>query len=224
MFFRTTSPDSNKNRAVTYIRQFYGLSWSLFLHYKGMNKMKLFVGLGNPGKQYEQTRHNIGFMVVEQLAKKNDVSLDKAKFNGLFGSGVIHSEKVILCKPLTYMNISGECIRPLVDYYQIETNDIYVIYDDLDLPFGKLRLREKGSAGGHNGMKSLIHHLGTQQFNRIRIGIGRSKFQGVSDHVLSKFNEEENTHIQEAIQHSVSACEEAVNSPFIQIMNKFNVK
>ncbi|MGG3955669.1 aminoacyl-tRNA hydrolase [Bhargavaea massiliensis] len=184
---------------------------------------KLFVGLGNPGKEYEQTRHNVGFMVIDELAHRWGLTLNQTKFQGLFASGIISGEKVILCKPLTYMNLSGECVRPLMDYYDIHQDEIIVIYDDLDLPAGTVRLRPKGSAGGHNGMKSLIHHLKTEQFKRIRIGIDRPK-QGmkVSDYVLSRFTAEERIEIEQAIKKAADACERSLHVPFAQVMNEFN--
>ncbi|GMB10069.1 aminoacyl-tRNA hydrolase [Thermolongibacillus altinsuensis] len=185
--------------------------------------VKLFVGLGNPGKEYERTRHNVGFMVIDELSRRFQVSLDQAKFKGIFGIGMVGGEKVILCKPLTYMNLSGECVRPLMDYYRIDVEDIIVVYDDLDLPTGTIRLRPKGSAGGHNGMKSLIHHLGTDHFKRIRIGIDRPQNgMKVTDYVLGRFTEEEMTKIETAIQKSADACEKWLSTPFIQVMNEFN--
>lgn len=185
--------------------------------------MKLFVGLGNPGREYEQTRHNIGFMVVDELAKRWNVSYNQAKFNGMFASHMIDGEKVILCKPLTYMNLSGECVRPLMDYYKLDMDDLVVIYDDLDLPVGKMRLRMKGSAGGHNGIKSLIQHLGTDQFKRIRVGIGRPQNgQKVPDYVLGRFAPEEEADIQQVIMRAADACERAVSASFLQAMNEFN--
>ncbi|MGX1983822.1 peptidyl-tRNA hydrolase [Thermolongibacillus altinsuensis] len=185
--------------------------------------VKLFVGLGNPGKEYERTRHNVGFMVIDELSRRFQVSLDQAKFKGIFGIGTVGGEKVILCKPLTYMNLSGECVRPLMDYYRIDVEDIIVVYDDLDLPTGTIRLRPKGSAGGHNGMKSLIHHLGTDHFKRIRIGIDRPQNgMKVTDYVLGRFTEEEMTKIETAIQKSADACEKWLSTPFIQVMNEFN--
>ncbi|MBB5325845.1 PTH1 family peptidyl-tRNA hydrolase [Anoxybacillus tepidamans] len=185
--------------------------------------MKLFVGLGNPGKEYEQTRHNVGFMVIDELAKRWNLSYNQAKFNGLFASHIISGEKVILCKPLTYMNLSGECVRPLIDYYKIDIDDVVVIYDDLDLPVGKIRLRMKGSAGGHNGIKSLIQHLDTDQFKRIRLGIGRPQNgQKVTDYVLGRFTKEEEHDIQQAIMRATDACEKFVTSPFLQVMNEYN--
>ncbi|WP_027410134.1 aminoacyl-tRNA hydrolase [Anoxybacteroides tepidamans] len=185
--------------------------------------MKLFVGLGNPGREYEQTRHNIGFMIVDELAKRWSISYNQAKFNGVFASHIIAGEKVILCKPLTYMNLSGECVRPFMDYYKIDIEDVVVIYDDLDIPVGKIRLRMKGSAGGHNGIKSLIHHLGTDQFKRIRVGIGRPQNgQRVADYVLGRFTQEEEADIQHAIIRAADACEKAVSASFLQVMNEFN--
>ncbi|WP_163151506.1 aminoacyl-tRNA hydrolase [Anoxybacillus sp. MB8] len=184
---------------------------------------KLFVGLGNPGKEYEQTRHNVGFMVVDELAHRWGFALNQTKFQGIFASGIISGEKVILCKPLTYMNLSGECVRPLMDYYDIDVDDVIVIYDDLDLPTGTVRLRPKGSAGGHNGMKSLIHHLKTEQLKRIRIGIDRPKNgMKVSDYVLGRFTTEEKINIDQAIQKAADACERSLQIPFAQVMNEFN--
>ncbi|MBO9131302.1 aminoacyl-tRNA hydrolase [Bacillus sp. 165] len=185
--------------------------------------MKLIVGLGNPGREYALTRHNIGFIAVDELAHRWGISLNQEKFKGLYGSGVINGEKVILLKPLTYMNLSGECIRPLMDYYKIDIEDLVVIYDDLDLPVGRLRLRMKGSAGGHNGIKSMIAHLGTQEFNRIRIGIDRPKNgMKVPDYVLGRFVEEEKMDVVQSIKKSADACEEWLKTPFLQVMNKFN--
>lgn len=185
--------------------------------------MKLIIGLGNPGKQYESTRHNVGFMAIDKLSDRLGIPLDHTKFNGLYGIGHISGEKVILLKPLTYMNLSGECIRPLMDYYEINDDEINVIYDDLDIPVGKIRLRTKGSAGGHNGIKSMIHHLGTQQFNRVRIGIDRPRNgMTVTDYVLGRFTEEEQPSIEDAIKQSLAACEKWLTTNFNQVMNEFN--
>lgn len=185
--------------------------------------MKLIVGLGNPGKEYEMTRHNIGFLVVDELSKQLNISLDKSKFKGLFGMGYVNGEKVILCKPLTYMNLSGECVRPLMDFYDIPIEDVLVIYDDLDLSVGKIRLRTKGSAGGHNGVKSMISHLGTQQFNRIRIGIDRPKNgETIVNYVLGRFTVDELPILNDAIQKSTKACEKWISHPFLEVMNEFN--
>jgi peptidyl-tRNA hydrolase, PTH1 family len=189
----------------------------------GFLVMKLVVGLGNPGKQYEQTRHNVGFMVIDKLSKELSIPLDRHKFNGIYGIGHISGEKIILLKPLTYMNLSGECIRPLMDYYEINEEEIVVIYDDLDLPVSKIRLRTKGSAGGHNGIKSMILHLGTQQFNRIRVGVDRpNNGMSISDYVLSQFTGEEEQGINEAIVRSANACEKWLSTSFVQVMNEYN--
>jgi peptidyl-tRNA hydrolase, PTH1 family len=185
--------------------------------------MKLIVGLGNPGKQYEHTRHNVGFDVIDVLAKDYGIELDQLKFKGLFGMGMVGSEKVLLLKPLTYMNLSGESIRAVVDFYNIPDDQLVVIYDDLDLPVGKLRLRQKGSAGGHNGIKSTIAHLGTGEFNRIRIGIDRPKGgMSVSNYVLSRFTAEEQPIIDEVAQKSAEACKAWLTKPFLQVMNEYN--
>ncbi|OBW47896.1 aminoacyl-tRNA hydrolase [Bacillus safensis] len=187
--------------------------------------MIAFVGLGNPGKEYEKTRHNVGFMTIDELSKKWNIPLNQSKFHGQFGTGFVSGQKVLLVKPLTYMNLSGECVRPLMDYYDIPLEHLKVIYDDLDLPTGRIRLRTKGSAGGHNGIKSLIQHLGSPEFDRFRIGIGRPQNgMKVVDYVLGRFSEEEQPDIASAIQSSVEACEAALKKPFLEVMNDFNKK
>jgi peptidyl-tRNA hydrolase, PTH1 family len=190
---------------------------------KEVGKMKCIVGLGNPGKQYEHTRHNIGFEVIDALSQQLSIPLDQSKFKGLYGIGFYKGEKVLLLKPLTYMNLSGESIRAVMDYYQIEIEDLVVIYDDLDLPVGKIRLRQKGSAGGHNGIKSTIAHLCTQEFNRVRIGIDRPQNgMSVPDYVLGRFRSEETKLTEEAVKKSADACEAWLSSPFLQVMNEYN--
>jgi len=185
--------------------------------------MKLIVGLGNPGKQYEETRHNIGFKVIDELAKRMDLSLNQSKFKGLCGIGTYNGEKVMLLKPLTYMNLSGESVRPAMDYYQIDLENLLVVYDELDLPVGKIRLRQKGSAGGHNGIKSLITHLGTQEFKRIRIGVDRPKNgMAIPDYVLGRFYNEEQALIEESVHKSADACQVWLQKPFLQVMNEYN--
>ncbi|MGG0719531.1 aminoacyl-tRNA hydrolase [Robertmurraya massiliosenegalensis] len=185
--------------------------------------MKLIVGLGNPGKQYEKTRHNIGFEVIDELSERLQIPLNQSKHKGLYGIGNVRGEKVILLKPLTYMNLSGESVRPLMDYYQIELEDVIVIYDDLDLPVGRIRLRQKGSAGGHNGIKSMIAHMGTQEFNRIRVGINRpTNGQPIVDYVLGRFTKEEREQLELVIKKCSEACEAIFEKPFLQVMNDFN--
>lgn len=185
--------------------------------------MKMIIGLGNPGKAYEETRHNIGFHVIDHLAKEWNAPLTQSKFKGMYS--VVHRPegKVMLVKPLTYMNLSGECIGPLMDYYNVDMEDIVAIYDDLDLPAGQLRLRQKGSAGGHNGIKSLIQHLGTQQFNRMRIGISRPPAgMKVPDYVLARFRDDEKPLMQEAVKKSADACNYWLSKPFNEVMNEYN--
>lgn len=185
--------------------------------------VKLIIGLGNPGKPYEHTRHNIGFDVIDELANKWNAPLNQSKFNGKYASVHRPEGKVILLKPLTYMNLSGECVRPLMDYFDIDVEDIIVIYDDLDLDTGKLRLRGKGSAGGHNGIKSLIQHLGTQEFNRIRVGVSRPPAGvKVADYVLSKFSKEDQLIVKDSIDKCCDAVELSLTKPFLEVMNQFN--
>lgn len=155
--------------------------------------MKLIVGLGNPGQKYVRTRHNIGFMVIDYLSEKLGIKVDKIKFKSLIGEGFVGTEKIVLVKPQTYMNLSGEAVLDLIQWYKAEPCDLLVIYDDMDLPLGKLRLRLKGSAGGHNGMKSIIYLIQSDSFPRLRIGIGRPKNDNVVsiNHVLGRFGEED---------------------------------
>lgn len=185
--------------------------------------MKLIIGLGNPGKAYEDTRHNIGFKVVDYLAGQWNAPLTQSKFKGMYSISHRPEGKVMLLKPLTYMNLSGESVSALMDYYGIDLKDIIVIYDDLDLPAGQLRLRQKGSAGGHNGIKSLIQHLGTQEFNRLRIGISRPPAgMKVPDYVLQRFSKEERPEVEDAIKKSAAACESWLSKPFLEVMNQYN--
>lgn len=185
--------------------------------------MKLIVGLGNPGAKYAGTRHNIGFDIIDALANQLEVELSEAKHKGVYAIARKGTEKVILLKPLTYMNLSGESIAEVMRYYDIDKEDVIVVYDDLDLPQGKIRLRQKGSAGGHNGIKSIIAHLGTDQFKRVRVGIGRPEGPiKTVDYVLGKFSEEERNVIDSAIKTSADACIRAIDNTFIDVMNEFN--
>ncbi|MYL51590.1 aminoacyl-tRNA hydrolase [Halobacillus litoralis] len=187
--------------------------------------MKCIVGLGNPGKKYEETRHNIGFMIIDELASRNQWSLSQKKFNGLFTMERFNGEKIILLKPQTYMNLSGESLRPLMEFYDIEVEDVLVVYDDLDLPPGKIRLRKKGGHGGHNGIRNIIDQLGTKEFKRLRVGVGRPEgSKTVIDHVLGGFSKEEQGPVEESIDHAVKACEAWIEQPFNEVMNDFNVK
>ena len=154
--------------------------------------MKLIIGLGNPGKEYENTRHNVGFNVIDILAKEYDISVTKIKHKALIGEGRIGSEKVLLVKPQTYMNLSGETLIDIYKYYKVDLDNIIVIYDDMDIEPGKIKIRKKGSSGGHNGMKSIIQMIGTEDFPRIRIGIGRPEHNGDEiNHVIGAIPEEQ---------------------------------
>lgn len=183
---------------------------------------QLIVGLGNPGAKYDGTRHNIGFVVLDELARSWQIPLvENKKFQGLFGEGTIGGKKIRLLKPLTYMNNSGQSIRAVLDWYKLEAASVMVVYDDMDLPVGRLRLRTNGSAGGQNGMKSAIAHLGTQSFPRLRIGIG-SKDQDAISHVLGSFSPSEKTLIKAVNQDAVSAIEVSIREGVERAMNLFN--
>ena len=184
--------------------------------------MKLIVGLGNPGKQYEKTRHNVGFFVIDELCRKLDVELDKKKCKAIYGAFMHKGEKIILAKPQTYMNLSGECVQSLMHYYQLSVEDLIVIHDDLDLPVGKLRLRMKGSSGGQKGMGSIITHLHTSEISRIRIGIGNDKLIDTKDYVLSSFHEEEKAAIKEAVEKAADAVIYSFDHRFDEVMSVFN--
>ncbi|HET7580832.1 MAG TPA: aminoacyl-tRNA hydrolase [Bacillales bacterium] len=185
--------------------------------------MKVIVGLGNPGFQYKKTRHNVGFAVIDELSKQVNIPVKQKKFNAVFGIGRVQGEKMALVKPLTYMNASGEAVRPFLDYYKVPTEDLVVIYDDLDLPTGKIRLREKGGPGGHNGMKSIISHLGTKEFKRIRVGISHPTPElDVIDYVLKPFSKQERKVVAEACVRAAEACERWVSVSFPEVMNEYN--
>ena len=153
--------------------------------------MKLIVGLGNPGSEYQSTRHNMGFAAIDYISEKQGISFKKSKHQALIGEGTLGGERVVLVKPMTYMNLSGDAVSALARWYKVEPADILVIYDDMDLPVGQMRLRPSGSAGGHNGMKSIILRLSSDQFPRLRIGIGRRENNDTIDYVLGKLNREE---------------------------------
>ena len=185
--------------------------------------MKMIVGLGNIGKEYDKTRHNTGFMVVDELAKKHDINNFKVQSDALIADFRVNGEKVLLVKPTTYMNDSGRAVRPLMDYYDVDLNDMIVAYDDMDMPVGKIRLRQKGSAGGHNGIKSIIAHVGTQSFNRVRVGIDHPTKESVVDYVLGKFRKEQITDFESGVQNAVAALEDWTTiENFSQLMNKYN--
>lgn len=186
--------------------------------------MKLIVGLGNPGFQYAMTRHNVGFMVINRLLHQMPDAIEKTGFKGRYTKTKWNGEDIILLKPETFMNLSGESIRPLMDFFKITIDDLLVVYDDVDLPPGVLRIRSSGSSGGHNGLKSLIAHLGSTEFKRIRIGIGKDPVRPTADHVLSTFTKDELPLIETAIDTSVKALSLWMTQPFELVMNRYNIK
>lgn len=168
--------------------------------------MFLIVGLGNPGVEYAATRHNIGFDMITYLCDEYDISLRSREHKGAVGKGIIEGEKVMLVHPLTFMNLSGECVRALMDFYKIDIENLIVISDDIDMPVGQIRVRKKGSAGGHNGLKNIISHLGTDAFTRIKIGVGAKPEGGnLIKHVLGRFSREENEKIRDVFELSHKA-------------------
>lgn len=189
------------------------------------NMVKMIVGLGNPGSKYEKTKHNIGFMAIDNIVKNLDVTFtDDKNFKAQIGSTFINHEKVYFVKPITFMNNSGIAVKALLTYYNIDITDLIVIYDDLDMEISKLRLRSKGSAGGHNGIKSIIAHIGTQEFNRIKVGIGRPlKGMTVINHVMGQFNTEDNIAISLTLDRVVNAVKFYLQeNDFEKTMQKFN--
>lgn len=188
--------------------------------------MYIVVGLGNPGSDYRNTRHNMGFDVVGILADKFNIPTDFVKHKAMCGKGMIEGNKVILAMPTTYMNLSGESVRELVDYYKIDvTCELIVIYDDIDLDPGNIRVRKSGSAGGHNGMKNIIQHLGTNEFVRVRVGVGaKPKEYDLKDYVLGHFSPEERKVIDEAQLAASEAVRVIMNEGADTAMNRFNLK
>ncbi len=186
--------------------------------------MKLVIGLGNPGAQYAKTRHNIGFMVIDYLAEQLSIKIDKVKFKSLIGEGLNGGEKVILAKPQTYMNLSGEAVLDMVQWYKLDPKDIIIIYDDMDLPTGRIRLRSQGSAGGHNGMKSIIHLIQTDKFPRLRVGIGRPDNQNMEsvNFVLGKFNDSEAELITQAVKKAADSVLKSYEIGLERVMNEVN--
>ena len=188
--------------------------------------MKLIAGLGNPGKEYEHTRHNMGFDVVDELASRWHVLNWKEAFKAEIATVVVHGEKVCLMKPLTYMNLSGESLRALTDFYKIDVEtELLVIYDDISLDVGQLRIRKKGSAGGHNGIKSIISHLGTNVFPRIKVGVGeKPSGYDLADYVLGHFSKDDRAKMQEGYTRAMHAAEMLVAGDVEQAMNEYNKK
>ena len=188
--------------------------------------MFVIVGLGNPTLQYEATRHNVGFDVIDRLADKYNITVETRKSRALIGKGIIEGKKVILAKPQTYMNLSGESVRSLTDYYKIdEDQELLVIYDDVSLGVGQLRIRKKGSAGGHNGIKNIISHLDTDVFVRIKIGVGeKPKRMDLADYVLSRFSKDEREEMEAGYEKAVRAAAMILNGETDAAMNEYNRK
>lgn len=187
--------------------------------------MHIIVGLGNPTSKYEGTRHNIGFEAIKQIAEDYRIRLDYIKHRAVCGSGYIEGEKVILAQPQTFMNLSGESVRELVSYYKADPDHILVIYDDISLAAGHLRIRKKGSAGGHNGMKNIIACLGTSEFPRIRIGVGeKPPAWDLADYVLGHFDQDERPVMGDAVKRASQAAALAVTEGLDAAMNRFNQK
>ncbi len=188
--------------------------------------MYIIAGLGNPTAQYEGTRHNVGFDVIDALADKYNISVDGRKNRAFIGKGIIEGQKVILVKPQTYMNLSGESIRGIIDYYKIdEEEELIVVYDDISLDIGQIRIRKKGSAGGHNGIKNIIAHLGHDVFRRVKVGVGeKPKGFDLADYVLSHFSKAEKEQLGEGYQKAVSAIEMILRDEMEEAMNEYNRK
>lgn len=185
--------------------------------------MKLFVGLGNPGKKYENTRHNAGFLALDKFAEMAKVDIDKSDFKGLFTSFNYNGEKIYLLKPQTYMNLSGQAVIPFMQYFKIDVDELFVVYDDMDISPGHIRLKEDGSSGGHKGMQNIIELLGTNEFKRIRIGIGKPEHDGI-DHVLQKLSGEDKEIFLKGVNKASVAIRDLLNEDFNAVMNKNNRK
>jgi PTH1 family peptidyl-tRNA hydrolase len=185
--------------------------------------MKLIVGLGNPGPKYGQTRHNVGFVTIDELARRHDVTFESAPAEAMMARVRDFAEPVLLAKPLTFMNLSGFAVGDLARYFRVSVPDLLVLADDVNLPLGRLRARPRGSDGGHNGLKSIITQLGTEEFARLRIGVGRGRpDRDLADHVLSRFDPDEQDEIAAAIARAADATEAFITDGIEQVMNRFN--
>lgn len=184
--------------------------------------MKIIVGLGNPGNKYKNTRHNLGFEIIDSLAKEEHISFKINKLKAATGKGMIGAEEIILVKPLTYMNNSGMAVREVVNKIRAPLDNLLVVCDDFQLPLGKIRIRQKGSSGGHNGLDSIIQHLGSSDFPRLRVGIGEPANHDAVEHVLENFSRAERKEINQAIERAVSAIREWMANGIESSMNKFN--
>ena len=187
--------------------------------------MILVVGLGNPGKKYTQTKHNVGFLAVDEIGNRVGIELNKKKFKGLYGEGTIGGNKLLLLKPETYMNLSGEAVSGIKNFYDIPTDKIIVVHDEMDLPLGNIRIKSGGGSAGHNGIKSIISRLGPDDFKRVRMGIGKPlvKDEG-ADHVLSGFKREEDEIIKDTVVRAADAVLVIINEGLGEAMDKFNTR
>lgn len=186
--------------------------------------MYVIAGLGNPGRKYENTRHNMGFITIDQLAEKHGIKVDRLKFKALTGEGRIAGQKVLLVKPQTFMNLSGESIREVMHFYKLDPENLIVIYDDIDIETGTLRIRKFGSAGTHNGMKSVVYQLQSDRFPRIRVGIGNRSNGELADYVTGGFSKEEVPLLEDAVTRAVSAVECILSDGIDMAMNQYNTK
>ena len=184
--------------------------------------MHLIVGLGNPGSEYEKTRHNVGFTAIDYLASELGVNMSRLKFKGICGEGFIGTEKCIFLKPQTFMNLSGQSVREAAEFYKISPENIIVVYDDVTLDVGKVRIRPSGSAGGHNGMKNVVQHLGTKAFKRVRVGIGRDMQIKIIDYVLMRIPKADEAKMEEAFTMAKDAVLLTLDKGFNHAMNKYN--
>jgi PTH1 family peptidyl-tRNA hydrolase len=186
--------------------------------------MYIIIGLGNPGRKYEHTKHNIGFIAVDYFAERHGIKINKIKHKALVGEGIISGQKVLLVKPQTYMNLSGQSVKEVFSYYKVEASSLLVVYDDIDLPMGRLRIRRNGSAGTHNGMRSIIYDLGRDDFPRLRIGIGGERKVRLSEYVTLGFRKEERELMKDSVLKAVSAMECILDSGIDKAMNLYNIK
>lgn len=186
--------------------------------------MKLIVGLGNIGKEYENTRHNVGFIMIDALAKSKKIDFNQNKFSGSYATYIENGEKIILLKPEKYMNLSGEVVSAYVNYFKIDVNDILIISDDLDMPTGKIKVKYKGSSGGHNGLKNIALHLGTEEYRRIKIGISNDKLIDTKDYVLGHFTKDETNILEEIATNFPKMIDDYLTLNFDNFMNKYNKK
>lgn len=186
--------------------------------------MKLVVGLGNPGLQYANTRHNIGFMCIDEIVQSLGCEFNKNKFNGLYAEKIINGEKIIFLKPQMFINLSGDVIKKYIDFYKINVDDLLIISDDLDMPVGKIKIKIKGSSGGHNGLKNIESNLKTNEYKRIKIGISNNKMIDTKDYVLGKFDNNDKMIINDVVNKMPEIFNDYINLSFDKLMNKYNVK